>query len=169
MTTVTAAMEGLDDAARVRVLEWAVSRFAPEGVNRQFGRSAQPTANESRRGTGEGEALSPDDFEDVASLFDAANPTTDADKALVVAYWLQTSQGTDTVDGFSVNKELKNLGHGVSNITDAFNTLMNRKPRHAIQVRKSGTTKQARKKYKVTGEGMKQVRNLVQGLPGDGS
>jgi DNA-binding PadR family transcriptional regulator len=65
------------------------------------------------------------------------------------------------LEGFTLNKELKNLGHGVSNITSALDTLMSRKPALVIQTKKSGTSKQARKKYKLTLEGLRAVERMV--------
>ena len=62
-----------------------------------------------------------------------------------------------------VNNELKDLGHEVSNITVAFTTLQNRKPHLARQVKKTGTSKQARKRYKLTIKGMRKVEQMLRG------
>jgi len=62
-----------------------------------------------------------------------------------------------------VSTELKNLGHGVANITRAFNDLKARRPALAIQVQKSGRAKQARKKYKITEAGLTKVRKMLLG------
>ena len=45
--------------------------------------------------------------------------------------------------------------------TDAINQLIKRKPQLRIQTKKEGKTKQARKKYKVTAEGIKAVQKLL--------
>lgn len=107
--------------------------------------------------------LSPASFEDFASLYDAANPSTESDKALVAGYWLQIIQGTSDWSGFSANKELRNLGHGVENITVALGALIDSTPRLVMQTHKAGKTKQARKKYKVTGERIKRVKQMMAG------
>jgi len=99
----------------------------------------------------------------VADLFAAAAAQTDADRALVVGYWLQIITSQPDFDSFTVNRDLKNLGHGVANITSAFDTLIERKPQHVIQTRKSGSAKQARKRYKLTEEGKKAVQRMVAG------
>src|SRR5262245_45820976 len=105
-----------DEQAIDRVLQWIVGRH---GKN-------LPLANKAS-GKVETVELSPE-ITDVADLFDAANPFTEADKVLVVAYWLQELKGVGDIDSQSINDELKNLGHGVGNITRALSTLINKKP-----------------------------------------
>ena len=52
---------------------------------------------------------------------------------------------------------LKDLGHRASNITDALSSAMKEKPALIIQVKKSGSARQARKLYKLTDAGVKWV------------
>ena len=66
-----------------------------------------------------------------------------------------------SVTGQQVNDALKNLGHAMSNITDAFTSLIRRKPQLAMQVEKTGSSKQARKKYKLTIAGINEVKKLL--------
>ena len=61
-----------------------------------------------------------------------------------------------------MNKKLKDLGYRVSNITTAFNGLINRRPQLVIQTKKSGTSKQARKLYRLTTEGQRAVERMLQ-------
>jgi DNA-binding PadR family transcriptional regulator len=96
-------------------------------------------------------------------LLDAANPPSGHDKALVVGYWFQVIQKQDDLDGFQLNKELKNLGHPSTNITRDLDSLINRTPRFATKVRKEGNSKPARKKYKLTHEGIKAVDRMLRG------
>ena len=100
-------------------------------------------------------------YEALGELFAAAQPKTNGQKALVVGYWLQVKGGLSDVSGQAVNGELKQLGHGVANITNALEELKNTKPALAIQLRKSGTSKQARKKYKITEAGIKAVEEML--------
>jgi hypothetical protein len=74
---------------------------------------------------------------------------------------MQKSSGLDTFDSAAVNRELKHLGHGVGNITSAFNDLISQKPALAMQTAKSGKSKQARKKYKITRAGEKAVLEML--------
>jgi DNA-binding PadR family transcriptional regulator len=62
---------------------------------------------------------------------------------------------------------MKHLGHGVKNITSALSSLMNEKPQRVVQLKKSGSTKQARKQYKVTEAGKNAVRRMLEGVDGE--
>ena len=100
-------------------------------------------------------------FTDCHELFDAGSPSSGPEKALVAAYWFQVVQGNDDLDSQQLNTELKNLGHPSTNITRDLGGLINRAPRFVIQVRKDGTSRQARKKYKVTREAIKAVERML--------
>ena len=151
MTQVAQALGRLDQGAVSRVLKWAAERFnagkvaVSDGKNEEVGNDSKPI-----------------DFTDLPTLYDAANPSTDADKALVVGYWLQVINNEEFFESQDVNAKLKNLGHGVGNITRAFDALKSSTPTLVHQVEKSGTTKQARKKYKLTVEGARKVKAMIQ-------
>ena len=70
-------------------------------------------------------------------------------------------QGQETFTSQTLNSALKDLGRGVSNITRALAASMAQKPALVMQVRKSGTTKQARKIYKLTAAGKKAVVLMI--------
>jgi hypothetical protein len=82
---------------------------------------------------------------------------------MVVTYWFQVVQGQTDVDSQKVNTELKQLGHGMKNITSAFSELIRERPQLVLQVRKAGSTRQARKRYRLTAEGIKKVKALMSG------
>jgi hypothetical protein len=147
MTAVGRAMQGLDERTIHRVLTWATDRYVTK-------RRPSPNQPDTDATTG---------VEDVATLYDLTNPQTHAERALVVGFWYQELQRQSDFDAQQVNHELKQLGHGVENITAAFNDLINRTPRFAMQTRKSGSTKQARKRYRLTTEGVRRVRSLLAG------
>ena len=152
MAQIIEAFKDLDELARSRVLRWAADRFQLSA------RPTPPSSVVAPVSSGENEARV---FSDLASLYDAANPESQADKALVVGYWIQVVGGSEDWESQSVNAELKNLGHGVGNITDVLNTLINQSPRLVIQTRKSGTTKQARKRYRMTTEGIRKLKAML--------
>lgn len=166
MSAVATALEGLDDSGRSRVLRWAADRF---GVALTGGNRRQ---NVVRIDTGE-DNLSDDDiaaeapeFEHFAELFAAAQPKTNEDKALVVAYWLQVFGAQDSWQSRALNVELKNLGHAIPNITDALTGNMKKRPQRIIQLQKSGSSRQAQKTYKVTHEGLVYVQGMLSGANG---
>jgi hypothetical protein len=155
MKTVAEALSGLDPDGVGRVLRWAADHFGIEAVAvRRPGPSPGGAAADS--------GLDPSKaFAELADLYAAASPATDADRALVAGYWYQFAEGDADFQAQRVNSALKQLGHGVSNITSAFDTLKARRPQLVMQVRKAGTTKQARKRYKLTAEGQKAVELMV--------
>src|SRR5688572_27701906 len=141
---VVDAVDGLDPSAIQRVLEWAWKRFVGAAP-------LEPTGN---RGA-------PVEHGDLADLYVAARPATDADKVLVVAYWHQVSAAKENLDAQTIHRDLKNLGHGVSNVTRACSALIGEKPQLMIQVKKAGSTRQARKQYRLTAAGLQRVRDKL--------
>jgi len=162
MGTVAGAVSPLDEDAQGRVIRWAAERF---GVT---------LGTKGRGRPGRGEDEDPDEevtereiqeeapeFEHFAELFDAAGPKTDVDRVLVAGYWMQVVQGGPSFQALELNNELKNLGHAIGNVTDALTNNKERKPARILQLRKAGTTRQARKTYKLTHEGMIFVQGMI--------
>jgi len=150
MTEVNAILSKLDPKVAGRVAGWAAAKYrggveAPERLGLRSGNDREPQSA----------------FRDFADLFAETNPKTESEKALVAGYWFQVVQGQPDLDASQVNAELKNMGHGLSNVTRAFDDLMAGRPQLAIQTRKGGKSKQARKKYRLTSEGIRAVENLL--------
>lgn len=155
MQAVYTALDDLDDDARGRVLAWAASKFqiqAPMGKG--AGRSGGKAAEEDDEGTGR-------KYADIGDLIDDAQPTDGPERALVVGYWFQEIEGRDGWGGGDVNNALKNLGHPLANVTKTLTSLRERKPSLVRQVGKSGRSAQARKTYKLTAAGAREVRQML--------
>jgi hypothetical protein len=153
MKIVADALDALDPPAQARVLNWACAKYKfPEDVTLKG--SLKNAGNRSDAAASE---------TDLPSLFASATPKTGTDKTLLVAHWFQVKKGFQDFDAQQVNAELKHLGHGVANITRTLEHLMEAKPQLVIQTRKSGTSKQARKKYRVTAAGEARVAQLLSG------
>lgn len=151
MANIEAALKDLSDDERARVMQWAASRFRGAGKSPLKG----GPENDEVQATDLGK------YGTLAEFYDAAAPETEADRALVAAYWYQFKEDASDVEAQRINSELKHLGHGVGNITRAFEALKSQKPALIMQTRKEGSTKQARKKYKVTTEGKKAVERMI--------
>jgi hypothetical protein len=156
MSQIAKALEPLDADATRRVLKWAIERFQP----RQTAATA-PGSEASPQAGAAATAATPRNYLSVHELFDKAAPETGLEKILVVAYWHQVVQGLADWDSQSINTDLKHLGHPSGNITRDLDTLISRSPRQVMQTRKQGTTKQARKLYTLTREGIKSVEALL--------
>jgi len=130
-------------------------------LNDMFGYAARSERSESGGDSSPRPGRASERFADFAELFDAANPTDGLDRVLIGAYWHQVIQGSDDFESQSVNTDLKNLGHPSTNITRDLDNLMNRVPRPVMQVRKSGPSQQARKRYKLTREGVRAAEEMI--------
>lgn len=158
MQTLLAALAELDDDARARVLGWVASRYE---INLAAKPTRQPIATEEQAAAEVQAPPALTGFQNIGALFAAAEPKTNGEKALVAGFWLQTRGDAAELTGQAINTELKHLGHGVPNITGALEELKAARPALAIQLRKAGTSQQARKKYKVTEAGAKHVEAMV--------
>ncbi|MBO0333576.1 hypothetical protein J0X12_08130 [Sneathiella sp. CAU 1612] len=156
MNKILEALGKLDENQRIRVLLWAINRY---DVSTPSSLPEKPTNLPALLDVNSREDK---DYETFADLFNAALPNTNSEKALIAGYWLQECQGLEAFPSNSTNKELQNLGHSVANITDAFTQLKDKKPALAIQVRKSGKSKQARKQYKLTHAGITAVNEMIE-------
>ena len=156
MRTVLASLNPLEPDARARVIFWITRRLEVEGFD-----LVRPISS----GGNLGRIAERTEFqhETLAEALAAANPRTGGQKALIVGYWKQVRESAASLDGQSINSELKHMGHHVSNITDAMNELQRQKPQLAVQLRKSGTSKQARKTYRITTEGVKAAEIMIRG------
>jgi hypothetical protein len=150
LNTIIATLERLTEQQRHNVLLYVNARY--------------PGRGKTQGGPGQGQvanSATTTQFADLGDLFDKANPQSQADRVLVVAYWKQAIEGAESFEAFPVSKELKHLGHGVANITSALDSLMRQSPKLVMQVAKSGKSQQARKRYKVTREGLRRVEAIV--------
>jgi hypothetical protein len=100
------------------------------------------------------------------TLIEKWTPTTQADWALLGAYYFQRVMGEQNVTGLQVNKELKQHGYGVTNITDCFTWNMEADPARMLQTKKSGKSRQAKKLYLVTTAGVKYIEDRLSGSEG---
>jgi hypothetical protein len=153
-----------DEQARVRVLGYANARFGgPDQEPRGIQRSLQ-VAGQAGNGQSRADMAEPS-FPAFVDLFDKASPATNVDRALVAGYWLQLCSKQASWTGQQANDLLKDLGHGLDNITNATNTAQRHKPALIRQISKTGKSQQARKTYKLTTAGVARVREML-GLSG---
>jgi hypothetical protein len=168
MSLVASALDNLAEDARGRVLRWAADRYggaiataviARDGQARMNGldtvsEDKPPRASELRDAPERA-------FEHFVDLFDAVDPKSDVDKALTGAYWLQVVSKQGSWQSLRVNNLLKDMGHGVANVTSALRTAQERKPALVRQVHKSGRSQQSWKTYKLTTSGVAHIRRQL--------
>jgi hypothetical protein len=168
IAAVHGALEPLEPEARVRVLTYIASLLGIAshisvkgpalGVD-----SADDDEEEEENKSDDGDGAGSRAFGTFAELFDAANPHTQNDMALVASYWLQVSKVADSFTAQAASIELANLGHKLPNITKNLTYLKALKPAFVLQLKKSGTSQQARKTYKVSVAGVRRVEEMING------
>jgi len=162
MGAIQSAMEDLEPDEAKRVLVWAVDKYSSGEVS-----VGAPDQGQNAGNNGAGTGTGTQRFERIADLMDATSPSSIVDYVLVASYWFQVIRDNEDFTSQEVNSELKDLGHPSSNITDSYTTLMQRKPPAVRQVGKGGTTKQARKRYRLTAEGIKAVERMLRSENGE--
>lgn len=163
---LTDCLSPLDEEARSRVLDWATRRYGSAIVAAAVSTKVSEAVTAHRpvhvANTQAPAALAGESaYGHFADLYDVTGPQTDAEKALVGGYWLQVCGKTDSFQSRDVNELLKNQGHPVGNITRAFDSLRDSRPAYVSQLEKSGKTKQARKKLKLTTTGIRKVDDMI--------
>ena len=103
------------------------------------------------------------EYSTFAELYAIADPDLNGEKALVAGYWLQVCQEAENFSGFSINSELNNLGHKLSNVTDALSSFIKTRPQLVLQIKKTGKSRQARKTYKLSNAGIDRVKEMISG------
>ncbi|HYG75984.1 MAG TPA: hypothetical protein VEK08_13350 [Planctomycetota bacterium] len=160
MESVSQALSGLQPNAKERVLRWAAEVHEVKLLNvpavKPQKSQAEPKGLER-----DSEELEQRQFKDVAEFFHMARPSTEDERALVVAYWFQQHEGKESWGSQLVQNQLKHIGEPVSNITKSFTRLKDQRPALVIQLEKSGSSRQGRKTYKVTHSGITYVKSML--------
>jgi hypothetical protein len=159
MQKVVEAFKDLDDAELKVILGWIGMRW---GTVKPAPADLRGLAGAGAAAGGNGLTVPVGTYATFPDLYHAADPATEADKALVAGYWIQVSEQKGEFDSYRANSSLKEMGYTVSNITRAFDELMAKDPKYVMQVKKTGTSKQARKTFKLTTAGIKRVAEMLQ-------
>jgi hypothetical protein len=96
-----------------------------------------------------------------SSLVEKWTPESNYEWALLAAYYVTKYGDGPDVTGQAMNSILKHHGKGIANITSAVDTLLAMDPALMLQTKKTGTSAQARKTYRVTTVGLKFVEDKL--------
>jgi hypothetical protein len=162
MGSIAETLKKLPEEARGRVLEYMMKLFAKD----QLVVTKAAAVNAGREEEEEEEppkTPQTQTFDDFPALFAAAAAETrmGTERALLAGYYLQVVMGESDFDAFNANRELRHVGYEASNITRDFDNLMSRTPAYMLQTKKLGSTKQARKQYRLTHAGIKAVEEML--------
>ena len=162
MTAIYDELEALPIEGRQRVIAWVSNALGVQLTTGSTNRMARPKVGAIAEAADRDHNIGVSGpYGSFAELYDAAGPTTNRAKALVGGYWFQECLRAEDFVSMDVNNELKNVGANVSNITVAFDGLINTTPRLVLQVKKSGKAQQARKRYKLTVAGIRAVEAMI--------
>lgn len=156
IANVVEALKHLDASAIVRVLDWASRRYAASA-----GGDRLTVRDDTETPSLDGDVRADGRYSDLAELYTAADPKTESESVLIAAYWHHVAHKTDALDSQALNRDLKDLGRGVGNVTRACSVLIQQRPALMLQVKKAGSTKQARKQYRLTAAGLQRAREML--------
>lgn len=150
MNQIHGILSELQEAERLRVIAWVSAVFVKNQSASVPGASFSSFEEQGTQLT-----------KSLAEKFSEASPSNQAEKVLICAVHLHEINGGTDFASREVNALLRDLGHGIDNITRAFESLVNRRPQLIVQTRKEGRTKQAQKKFRVTEAGLQEYRALA--------
>lgn len=151
LTDVLDAVGALDEPTARMVLHWALQSYGPAAATAR----AVPEADLSAARDAQLETTT------AADLMTRTGARTEAERALVMAYWFKQAKAQREFDALSLNSELKHLGHRLNHVTHTLDALMSTKPQLIVQTRKQGSTQQARKLYAITEAGVERVNAML--------
>lgn len=100
-------------------------------------------------------------YDSLEELFFASNVKTIGSRILLAAAYLQEKENLKELSSYIVSSRLKNLGETVTNPSAAINNLMSKKPPLLLQTGRNADSKQSRRKFRVTEEGLRIARNYI--------
>jgi hypothetical protein len=163
MRQMAELLRGLSPADAAEVVEWARNQL----------RGLPPTPGDDEgRNPGARPAAAPgaeapmQRFPTFGDLFAASRASSGPDRALVAAYWLQACQNGSDFEAAEITRLLTDAGHALANTGATLRLLSSQRPFLVIQTQKKGTSKQARKRYRLTTEGQRRVDVMLAGNGG---
>jgi hypothetical protein len=155
MQKIADLLTDLDTEARQRVISWAADKFSLSlPRNQSFASPIIDLADKEPAGQKGA-------FKDFAEFFHALDPKDYGERALAAAFWLSLENDGEAFGAQAANNLLKNTGYQVANITDSLSQNIREKPALVIQIKKSGSSRQARKLYKITDAGRRKIKSLI--------
>jgi hypothetical protein len=164
----------LDNGKRKRIIHWLKDRFGlagnkpPHPLTHPFNIKKQtetrPIVNVKEKPE---KAVKPlekrgiEQYDTVLDLFSEARVKKSTSKILLMAAYLQERHHFKEITTYDINFRLKRIKHGVTNISNIINGILNMKPRLLDEIKKEGQTKHARRKFKVTEEGLKVAKSYL--------
>lgn len=149
MAKIDQLMRSLSSEERSRVISWLTHKYGSHSSVTRISDSDLANDPNGKR------------FSTFAEAFDTFNPQNLAERALIGLWWVDQASDDANHPSQPINNELKNAGYPIKNITDALSASMSQQPKYVLQTRKSGSSKQARKLYRLTDAGRKFIQERL--------
>jgi hypothetical protein len=169
MGLVFGALKNLDNDQQRRVLRWVKDRLEspePTGIVSTDADTPDDMPIHMIANSQDSEPKIPEQkdirhYDTVMDLFSDATAKKSTSKVLLMASYLQERHSFKEITSYEINFRLKRIGHKVTNISSLINSLLNRRPHLLIQVGADTHKKQARRKFRVTEDGLKEARSFL--------
>lgn len=100
-------------------------------------------------------------YDSLDDLFKVTELKRVGHRILLAAAYLQEKKNFTELTSLEINNALKQIDLGVPNITLAINRLVDKVPQVMVVTRKEGSTKQSRRNFQVTEEGVRQAMDFI--------
>lgn len=179
MSEVLEIFKGIEHGPRKRIMEWITARFhlveevppaAAEQAQPAVDAIEQPVAPQPVQETTPGFAVPtpppapPKDdlksYKTLADLLKVSAAKRVIDRILVAAAYLQETKDADEITSYEINSQLKKAGGGIPNISIGLNRLLEKVPQ-VLTATRSGDTKQSRRRFTVTEEGISVAKRFL--------
>ena len=171
LSQVYDSLIGLNHAQIRRIIAWCSSRFGlleekptVEATEPEMEAPVEPAEASEKPVEIEPEQIEPTGFmkfNTVKDLFFASDVRNVTSKILLVAAFLHEKDNSKEFSSYEINTRLKQVGDGVQNITNSINKLLDKEPPLLMQTEKMGDTKQAKRKFRITEEGLRIAKNYL--------
>lgn len=165
MGAVEEALSPLDDEAVLRVLKWAVARFASDlavsqGAVGSFRGGPASTSDVAEDLEVVDQADQDHTFENFDQLFGHCAPTSPQEHFLVAAYWLQVHESRSSFGSSEINKLLREQGVENKSLNKVADRLRQKRP-NPINQTGGGAADKTRRVMKLTTPGVGLVAEMI--------
>ncbi len=179
MSQVLEVFNELEQDQRKRIVDWLTARFQlvfdedkqKDEIKLQ---ESSPTTVQQfdttpivKEGAPEIDRMTPIDkqdlkqYESITDLLEESTATKVIDRILLAAAYLQEKKNLTELTSFEINSQLKKAGHGIPNISIGINRLLEKVPQLMAVTKREGNTKQSRRKFAVTEDGLQKVKSFL--------
>ena len=143
---ISRLVSGLEDYLGVKLLNRSTRQFSLTDEGQVYLEHARGLLEENKL---------------IESQFSEARVKKSTGKILLMAAYLQERHNFKEITTYDINFRLKRIKHGVTNISSIINGILKGKPQLLDEIKNEEQTKHARRKFKVTEEGLKVAESYL--------